>query len=254
MARPAGDVHHFAAEMRKRFPGELGDTIYFRVACQHATDLVDDFFSDSDFRYDELKPGIGIMLRDYPEAGYYFNAACNMACLADDRKLSALMLSRLDPATFWDIIWKSYGRIEHWRRLIEPASYTGEDVATFSALSGWVRGVAFQGDTGKLITGGYKAHFEVWDLAAEKMVNRIEIDNHIRNLAIDSSGSHVIISTGDEASPDSQAFVYDVGGEQHAAIVLKGHSASVNHIAISRDGNRFRHRSTRQLGEDLATE
>jgi hypothetical protein len=235
-----GDVQRFAADMRKRFGGELGDAIYFRIACERVADLGDGFFSDSNFLYDELLPGIRILLRDYPESGYYFNAACQMACLANDKKLARLMLARLDPATFWSVVWKSYARIEHWRRFVDPGSYQGEDVNTFSALTGWVRGVAFLGETGKLISAGYEQHFEVWDLAAENMVDRFEIDKHVRNLAIDASGTHVIVSTGEEETPDSEALVYDYGLQgSHTPRILKGHTASVNHVAISRDGKRY---------------
>jgi hypothetical protein len=233
-----GDVQRFAADMRKRLGGELGDSVYFRVACQEADQLVDDFYSKSDFRYENLLPGIRLMLRDHPEGGYYFNSACHMACLANDKELAATMLVRLDPATIWPIVWQAYGRVERWRRLIDPSNYQGEDIATLLTESGWVRGVAFLNDSHKTISGGYAEHFEVWDLAAAKEVDRFQIDSHIRNLAVDAAGSQVIVSTGEEGSPDSEATVYNLQGD-HSARVLKGHSGSVVNVAVSRDGNRY---------------
>jgi len=238
MVRPAGDVHAFAVDMRKRLGGELGDDVYFQIACQEAHQLREDFFTAGDYRYEELLPGIKIMLRDYPEGEYHFNNACHFACLADDKQLAALLINRIDPATYWPLVWEGYGRVERWRRAVDPSSYQGDDLMTLVGRNGWVHGVAFLNDNNKLLSSGFLQHFDIWSLKSQKQVDHFESERPIRVIAVDDAAKQVIASTGSEQSPDNEAVVYSLQGD-HEARALKGHTGSVESVAITRDGGRY---------------
>ncbi len=164
-----GDVQRFAAEMRQRFGAGLGDDIYFRVTCREAMYLGDGLFSGGDYRYEELLPGIQVMLRDYPESEYYFNFACRMASLAGDNDVAALLFDRIDAATYWPMVLGGLRRrVEHWRRIVDPSSHEGEDLLTLQGENGWVRGVAFLNDNKRLLSAGYLQQASTFGTFADK--------------------------------------------------------------------------------------
>jgi hypothetical protein len=233
----AGELQQYAAKLRKESGGELGDLIYFHMACVESMHAGDGFFGNGHFKYEDLLPGIRAALRDHPESFYIYNNACHMACLAGDNQLGSKLLTRMDAGTTWIPLWRGYGQLNYWRRQIDPQTYAGEEIKTLAAvINGWVESVAFLKD-GRLVSGGEMPGMNFWDPETGRLAAHVATPLPIGMLAVDGAGRQVIVAHGIRDSADTVAVVYSVDGREDPRR-LSGHAAGVTSVAFDRAGTR----------------
>ncbi len=234
----AGELEAYAAKLRKESGGELGDLIYFRMACVQNQFAQERLFRDWNFKYENVLPGLRVAVRDYPESFFLYNQACLMACVAGDKDFASKLLTRLDIATFWLQLWRGYGRFDYWRRQINPRAYAGEDIKTLFDFHGWVESVAFLKD-GRLVSGGEFPGIKLWNTATGTAAGAVETSLPVGMLAIDSAGRQMIVAHGlvIDNSADKVAVIYSLGGKQEPR-PLQAHSGGVTSVAFNRAGTR----------------
>ncbi len=233
----AGDVEKQAAKLRAEVGGDLGGEIYFRMACYFLHDFGGDgFFRDSDFKYEDLLPGMRVALRDYPENHFIYNVCCYMACLGGDKELAAQLLPRLDAATYSVPLWQGLGRLEYHRQKFDPKSHADDIAQSIASHIGIVTSVACLGD-GSVLAGGEWPRLELWDIESGELLSSLSTENQIGKMAVEASGKVMVAAHGQGEYADSTAVVYALRGQGQPQ-PLAGHSAGVMSVAITRDGSR----------------
>ena len=233
----AGDVEKQAAKLRTEVGGDLGGEIYFRMACYFLHDFGGDgFFRDSDFKYEDLLPGMRVALRDYPENHFIYNVCCYMACLGGDKELAAQAPPRLDAATYSVPLWQGLGRLEYHRQKFDPKSHADDIAQSIASHIGIVTSVACLGD-GSVLAGGEWPRLELWDIESGELLSSLSTENQIGKMAVEASGKVMVAAHGQGEYADSTAVVYALRGQGQPQ-PLAGHSAGVMSVAITRDGSR----------------
>ena len=160
-----GELQETALAFREMLKGELGDEVYFRMACTELETLDENFFKQTDYNYDFLKAGFRVALRDFPECDNFVNDACLLACLQGDKETARQLFQRLDASSVDADIWKTPARYQRWRRKVgaqlEPAE---EKLVLDDPGDSVVVAVAFAGDK-QLLTASEGSGIRRWDHA-----------------------------------------------------------------------------------------
>jgi WD40 repeat protein len=234
-----GDVAKYAEKLRKEIGGELGDEVYFRMAADYLKDYGGDrqFFARTGFKYETLRPGILIALRDYPENARLYNCCCYLACKADDKELARRLLPRLDTATFEPTCWHGLAPLEYFRERFYPLCHADKIARTIAPHVGVVTSVTCLHD-GTLLVGGEWPLLERFDIVSGNWLAQLFFRNQVGRLAVDDSDRYMVISHGQAQNADAVAFVHDLKDAKEPPKPLEGHSAGVTGVAVTRDGKR----------------
>ncbi len=234
----------FAAQIREELGGELGDEVYFRVATQLIGTIPENSLplKKAGFGLAELRRGMKVVLRDYPDERLYFNSACFIAALwqHEDETFARLLFTGLDPTTFTKTPWRSYARMEDHRRGVNHDTDYDRDVKDVEyPSSAWIGNVAFFGSSDRIIGSGSLPRLSIRYLVPHmgKLNLSVPVEPNVGGLAVDADGKTILVRwLPQPQNPIKEAQVFRIGpGEE--PLTLKGHTADLVGVAVSRDGS-----------------
>ena len=231
-----GEIQRLAASLRKEIGGDRGDEIYFRMSYAELETLGENFFKETDFKYEDLKPGMRVVMRDYPENFQFINSGCFLACVAGDKEQATQLMARIDAGTCEAQIWQGYGRIAYWRQKFDPQGDAEEQLQTLFGNVGWVRSLIFTKD-GQLLSGGESPVINRWNLETGKIVGSIDTKNLMQRMVADAEGRTIIACYGFNDRFQPMATVHPLNGDPPKT--LQGHAKGIAAVAITADGARY---------------